>query len=100
MSKNTRRRGNRKTNRSYKSQMPTDPAERERIERIDAAKKAASKEPQRSYRMLTAEQHAAVIATRNPSDEVNRVIRSGHRKPRTWDEINSSKGGGRDFARM
>lgn len=66
------------------------------VAELDARKKERT-EPRPSRRLLTDEQYEAVVAHRD--ETVQRVIKNGHRKPRTWDEINSTKGGGRDFKR-
>lgn len=45
---------------------------------------------------LTAEQRAAM---RGPTAAERATIREGRRQPYTWDEVNSTKGGGRDLGR-
>lgn len=64
--------------------------------RIRDLKQAPVEAPARRH--LSEEQYEAL--TRRWDPQVEKVIRKGHRKPRTWDEINSTYGGGRDFGRL
>lgn len=93
------RKGNRNTinGKRRRSQLPTDAAQREQLERLDARRKyertAAAVELNRRIR---AEARAAEArTTRDPRDLA--VIRHGQCQPRTWNEINSTQGGGMDF---
>lgn len=67
-------------------QLPTDPAERARVERLDAERKARRGPPR-------------VEGTRPPrlTDAEREVIRRGRQAARTWAEVNSTKSGGRDL---
>lgn len=60
---------------------------------------ALKKQDERRYRegkapWYTEAQWEAMLRAKDP--EVHKVIRAGQRQPRTWDEINSTFGGGRD----
>lgn len=51
-----------------------------------------------THRRLTRRQTKAIRASREPNPAVKRTIAKGQRAPKTWDEINSARNGGRDFA--
>lgn len=67
-------------------------AARKRAERAAIEAEVAA---QHERRRLTPEQRRAM----RPSAAELRVIRAGQRMARTWDEVNSTMGGGRDFRR-
>ena len=77
----------------YRSQMPKNPEQRARIERLDAAAKQNNTAHHRNQ--PTTAQRAARSAPHTAA--VRQTIRNGKNQPRTWDEINSTRSGGRDF---
>lgn len=77
----------------YRSQMPTDPADIERIQRLDAAAKDRSRlanpnpTPRTDHYTQWLDQEHAVLD----------IIKDGQKQPRTWSENNSpNRAGGAD----
>lgn len=70
-------------------------AARKRDAAADLDAEVAEQTRRRNRRAAVADFHARYGTT----DAELRTIRRGQRQPRTWDEINSTNGGGRDFRR-
>ena len=88
-----------RTSRKEAEQLAKRRALRELDARYNAIRDAKPKEPKAKKRALTKEQAEAIRHHYRPDESVMKVIRKGDRQPRTWDEVNSTNGGGRDFGK-
>ena len=78
----------------YRSQMPTDLLERERVARIDHDRKSRHTNLELQARMRDTQNVRLALDT--PSAHERDVIEEARKRPKTFDEINSNRAGGVD----